>query len=200
MRKFWWGVLCLLVIGAGAYFLTRTKSFVVAFPNLDFRKSQFSPQVIGTQLTERVVKAVTEQGKAFVAQTLETIKKKTFQTFEQSVNQKMADLGKSLGAEESVANVIAVNGVPKEAVRAVPIVFAFKVGAKAYFAVKNESVNSALHYIVDWGDGVIEQGDIASHTTQTLSHSWSKAGEYAIDFQLLENNTPQHYTIIISIF
>lgn len=55
------------------------------------------------------------------------------------------------------------------------------------------SINRNTSYQVDWGDGVMDSGSVASDASKVLTHSWGKEGDYTVLFRL-EGSTSSSFS------
>lgn len=79
-----------------------------------------------------------------------------------------------------------------------PISLSVKSGSPVYFTVKN-SEQASINYVIDWMDGTNETGQIAKSGSRTVSHSWSNAGEYLLQFKIRSLSGSNDYKVRISI-
>lgn len=57
-----------------------------------------------------------------------------------------------------------------------------KTGEKAYFLLSSPDSSGEVKYEIDWGDSSEENG-ILTGGNKTVSHSWSKKGEFSVIFK-----------------
>lgn len=79
-----------------------------------------------------------------------------------------------------------------------PVSPSIKSGTPAYFTIKN-SEQVAIDYIIDWKDGKSENGQVAKGESKIVSHSWSKSGEYVLQFKINSAGGTNEYQVRISI-
>ena len=76
-------------------------------------------------------------------------------------------------------------------------VYSIKKDISANFTIKN-SEEAVLKYKVDWLDGNSNSGE-SKLPSIVLTHKWSKAGEYLINFNITNSAGTKIYKVLISV-
>lgn len=125
-----------------------------------------------------------------------------------SVGEKLSSLGSSIVGEESPAlsavtkvsehdtGGIISKQVDGEFPSSTPIAaITTKINIPLVFSINRES-----SYIVRWGDGVNESGEVLKNSSKLVSHIWSKKGDYVIRFELKEKETIHAYSFPVMVY
>lgn len=205
MRKHLGKIVLLGIVLVAGYFVFN-KENVSGYAIPFFPVSQKDAVKIGTQVIATAKSAAKENLLAqinsfgseairdigtFVQNSIDTAKTEAFTTLKTAVVKKVESLSTDLGvstAPPAASGAAAANTIQS----------AIKAGSLAYFTIRNNEQDT-VNYIIDWKDGKSENSQILKGQAQIVSHSWSKVGEYILQFKIESSNGTNEYQITISI-
>ncbi|MHB9019515.1 MAG: hypothetical protein ACYC3G_01380 [Minisyncoccota bacterium] len=202
MRIFIRIVLGIILISAAAYFLfLKDNSFSYKIPNLGLNEDNVISMASTTAISikNKVSDTFSEftgqlQNKAeeIITSSIDSVKSYAFDVFRQGVEDSVNKLGEKAG-------ITSVNINSIDTSTNTPIVYSVKKGINASFTIKN-SEEDILKYKVDWLDGNTNSGELTKKDQYiVLTHKWSKAGEYLINFNITNSTGEKIYKVSISV-
>ena len=202
MRKFIRIVLGIALVGAASYFLFwKSNSFSYKMPNLGLSENNIvsmASTTVGNIKNKAVntFSGITDQLRTktgeIVSSSIDKAKKYVFDVFKQGVEDGVNKLGEKAG-------ITSVNINSADTVTDNPIIYSVKKGINASFSIRN-SEEDTLKYKVDWLDGNSNSGELTKKDQSVvLTHKWSKAGEYLINFNITNSAGTKIYKVLISV-
>ena len=210
MKKFLVIITTILIAGAAGYYIFNRDNFSrYSFPEFGQKNialSDFFREVGSGKSTDGILsqvdlmingedgllEKVADKVESAAEKIVGDFKFETFQKIKSAVNDKIDDMGNSVGISVGVGKI-------REAGKTDPVAFSVKSGTPAYFTLANRD-NDKLDYEADWRDGNKDAGTIKIGDKKALSHNWAKAGEYLIQFKITTNGEEKNYQFLISIF
>ena len=206
MKKFFAIIIAILIIGTAGYFiLNRENLSQYSFPEFknkniipDFFRGVEGGSSAGGVLSRvdllingenGILEKAANKAELALEKIVDDFKFETFEKIKSAMNEKVDSLGKGAGINIEVGKVEEIN----------PVAFSVKSGTPAYFTIVNRDDNG-LDYEADWQDGNKDAGIIKIGEKRTLSHNWTKAGEYLIQFKIISKGEEKDYQFLISIF
>lgn len=101
----------------------------------------------------------------------------------------ISDVSKS-GADTFIQSTSSVFFVPPP-----PTAIVTKINAPLVF-----SVNKAVIYAIDWGDGLTGGGENLVNKTKLIEHSWIKEGDYNVQIVMKEEGKTNIYTFPVRVY
>ena len=190
-------IVAVILVGIGLFlFFTQGNNFGATMPDITATSSWVS---IARQRVQEKIQQIIGGGQDLISGAVQNVKEQTFQSVRDAVTDKVDDFGKSIGVGPGAGDThpIVVNG--DNVISQQRVFFTIKIGAPAYFTIKNHSADSIATYEINWQDGKTDSGTIEKGKIVTVSHSWQKAGEYNVDFKI-KNATTENYGIVLSVF
>jgi len=195
-------VLGIALIGVAGYFLFyKSNTFIYKIPSLGLSEERMASMASTTAGNIRVKASDAFSGiknqlqtkvEEIVSSSVSAVKNYAFDVFRQGVEDSVNKLGEKAGITS-----VNINGIDSSTEN--PIVYSVKKGANASFAIKN-SGEDTLKYKVDWLDGNSNSGELTKKDQSVvLTHKWSKAGEYLIDFNITNSSGAKIYKVSISV-
>jgi len=202
MGKFIKIVLGIALVCAAAYFLFyRSNTFSFKMPGLGLSEEKVASMASTT--VENVKNKVSDtfsgitdqlQTKAgeIVSSSIDKAKAYVFDVFKQGVEDGVNKLGEKAG-------ITGVNINSADTPKDNSIIYSIKKDVNAYFTIKNSEAD-VLKYKVDWLDGNSNSGQLTvKDQSIVLTHKWSKAGEYLINFDITNSAGTKIYKVSISV-
>lgn len=125
-----------------------------------------------------------------------------------SIGDKLLSLGSSIVGEElpALSDVMRVSEtnndgiIPKQAdgesSSSTPAAaITVKINASLVFSINRES-----SYVVQWGDGVTESGEVQKNSSKLLGHTWDKKGDYITQLELKEKESTHTYSFPVRVY
>lgn len=202
MRTFIKIVLGVVLIGAAGYFLFfKNNSFSYKMPNLGLGENNIASMASTTvgNIKNKVsdtLSGITDQlqnkAEEILSSSIDRAKNYAFDIFKQGVEDSVNKLGEKAG-------ITSVNINSIDTSTNTPIVYSVKKGINASFTIKN-SEEDILKYKVDWLDGNTNSGELTKKDQSiVLTHKWSVAGEYLINFNITNSAGVKIYKVSISV-
>ncbi len=211
LRRLVFSLVALVVVGAaGYYILKQDRVFEVVIPSGplgDKVRAVINParqNIIST--VDSVVGVVKEKAQGVIDAVTGVVKQKAFDSFKETVDQKLNDVAKNLGvpkvATSPPVGAIVLGSTPAvQSANNVPLGFSVKKGQSAVFVLKNVAEGSAkVPYAIQWGDGKTETGTLADKDAKTISHTWESTGEYTIEITMTVGETIKTYNVYIIVY
>jgi len=201
MKRFL-GVFSGLLLTCISAYLLLTQYNISAYSFPDIQKSDYAAANAVVQSIQPLIQKISQdvgtalqyvfsKGDALADAAIEKVKVETFGLVKDSISGKIDQVGSGLGIAVS-------QGQSSEG--ASPVVFAMKRGEPAYFTIENRE-NERIQYEVDWQDSSEKDiGSLDAEKSRVVSHSWSKAGTYAVQFKIAFSDKINTYHVTLSIF
>ena len=200
MRIFIRIVLGVALIGVAGYFLfLKNNTFSYKIPGLGLSEDRVTTMASTTvqNIKNKVSDTfsdITDQlqtkAEEIITSSVDKSKNYAFDVFKQGVEEGVNKLGEKAG-------ITGVNINSADTTTGNPIAYSVKKGASASFTIKN-SEEDALKYTVDWLDGNSNSGELAKKDQSVvLTHKWSVAGEYLINFNITNFEGEKIYKVFI---
>lgn len=82
-----------------------------------------------------------------------------------------------------------------------PLGFSVKKGAPSIFIIKDkENSSKNFSYIISWGDGKKDSGEVISGGASTVYHIWNKIGEYNIEIQTESGDEKKNFSSYVLVY
>jgi len=200
MKRFIKIVLGIALIGAAGYFLFG-KSNTFSYKMSDLGLSENSIVSIASTTVGNIKTKVADtfsgitdqlQTKAeeMITSSVNDAKNYVFDVFKQGVEDSVNKLGEKAG-------ITSVNINSADIATDNPIVYSVRKGISASFSIKN-SGEDTLKYKVDWLDGNSNSGELTKNDQSVvLNHIWVNAGEYLINFNIINSTGTKIYKVLI---
>jgi vacuolar-type H+-ATPase subunit E/Vma4 len=195
-------ILGVVLIGVAGYFLfSKNNSFSYKIPNLELSENDIA-SMASTTVDNIKTKAssafsgITDQlqnkANEIISSSIDSVKNYAFDIFKQSVEDGVDKLREKAG----------ITGVSIDSVGTSvdnSIVYSAKKGIDVYFTIINSEAD-ILKYKVDWLDGNSGSGELTKKDQSiVLTHKWSSAGEYLINFNITNSVGTKVYKVKISV-
>jgi len=204
MGKFIRIILGISLVGAAGYFLlgkSNTFSYKMSSLGLGEDKiASIASSTVGTikNKVSDTFSGITDQlqtkAEEAVTSSVTTAKNYVFDVFRQGVEDSVNKLGEKVGVTNVNINSTATSTDNS-------IVYSVKKDVSAYFTINKNSKTDILKYKVDWLDGNSNSGELTNKDQSiVLTHKWSKAGEYLINFNITNSvGVMNIYKVLISV-
>lgn len=204
MGKFIRIILGISLVGAAGYFLlgkSNTFSYKMSSLGLGEDKiASIASSTVGTikNKVSDTFSGITDQlqtkAEEAVTSSVTTAKNYVFDVFRQGVEDSVNKLGEKVGVTNVNINSTATSTDNS-------IVYSVKKDVSAYFTINKNSETDILKYKVDWLDGNSNSGELTNKDQSiVLTHKWSKAGEYLINFNITNSvGVMNIYKVLISV-
>ena len=205
MRNHLGKILLIGIVVAAGYFVFNMKNvsgYTIPFINVSqkdavqagnqvFSKAAKATKETFSAKTSGMINMLTEKAGALANDSLTAIKAEAFDLVKGAIAKKVDNLAVDLGIGS------AQSGNSGSAVSN-PISISIKSGTLVNFTIENNE-QGVIDYTVDWKDGKSESGKIAKSESKIVSHSWTKAGEYILQFKISSPGKSKEYQVGISI-
>jgi hypothetical protein len=183
-----------LVLGSAYFLLGKENLSSYSFPDLEKKEplsanflnqlTRYSSENISTGVA-KIASTVSEKSSEIFQGIADKAKLETFKIFKKSVNDKVNDLGESIG--------VSIGAVGDDG----QITFGVRAGTPIYFSLEARSGDS--EYEVDWRDGKKDIGTFNDGESIALSHAWTESGDYSVKFSIINSKGKKNYQIPINI-
>ncbi|MDD5430658.1 MAG: hypothetical protein PHP03_00290 [Candidatus Pacebacteria bacterium] len=215
-------IILVIAIAAGAYFLlNKEKTYSYSFSDFSSSTVFSGVKKIGEKgadfVSESISKAanvVADKTGEIVSGAVTAVKQEAFKILKNTVNKELDNLGEDLkvgdtnkqlpmeepsaAGQASAINIIA--GSPSNNINSHPeIKFTVKTGVLSYFTIQNVEGETII-YDVNWKDGATDKNSLSKGSMVTLSHSWSKEGDFLVEFNITASGVEKNYIIPVTVF